>query len=473
MKVNDLGLDTSALEAVGDSISLRPISVRSIQYFLLITDLVLLFICFNFGYWIRFSEWEPHYLLTYQMIHVMLITVACLYTFDAFDPRAHISGLYSPLRFVIAVMMAGALIALATYAMGGALNMQFGRGVMGLSLGPFAVIGGVLRWSLNHWLERRDSQLNWLVVGSHSFSRQFHADVLKLSKVGTVHFLIPEGEELDSNLPILGRWGDLDRFMRRKWSGIIVCTGDQIPNEIVDRLLSLRLSGVRVLNLSDFYEEVWLKVPVYFVDRSWLLLTQGFSLLHNPIGLRLKRVGDLIGSIVLIPLCLPVILLAAFFIYLEDRHSPIYSQKRIGLDGREFMIYKLRTMIPESGEATWSAENDSRITWVGKYLRKFRFDELPQIWNVLMGDMSFIGPRPELPSYREDLEATLPHYRLRYLVRPGITGWAQVLFKYGSSLEDAREKLQYDLYYIKNYSLILDFAIVFKTFRVLLLGQGR
>ncbi len=470
MKVNEI--DGPPLGVCTTDRSVRPIEPTLIRILFAVSDVFFLILFFNLGFLLRFGEWEPHALLTFQMIYVVLIMLGSLYAFDAFDPRSQISGLHSPLRFGLATLFAGALIALTTYAMGGALNNQFGRGVMGLALVPFAVVGGLSRWFANEWLKKRDAFLNWLVIGTSEYLEQFSADVKKKRRFGRVHFLLPDSEHASASFAVDGMWGQLAGFLERRWSGIIVCTGDRLPNHVVDQLLKARLAGVKVYNLSDFYEGIWLKVPVYFVDRSWILLNQGFALLHNPIGLRIKRILDVMASILLLPLCLPFVGFGALLVFLQDFHSPFFAQKRIGLEGREFLIFKLRTMIPNAGDQ-WSQENDDRITAIGRILRKFRIDELPQIWNVLIGDMSFIGPRPELPAYRQDLEEQLPHYGLRHIVRPGITGWAQVLYKYGSTVEDAREKLQYDLYYIKNYSLILDVAILFKTVRVLFLGEGR
>ena len=239
--------------------------------------------------------------------------------------------------------------------------------------------------------------------------------------------------------------------------------------------MNLRLHGMRIYDISDFYESLWHKVPVLHLNRGWFVFSHGFDLLHNPIGMRIKRVLDVSIALLVLVAALPVMLLVAAVIRLETPGPAIYRQERKGENGRVFVLYKLRSMYanPEAPQAKWTVEGDPRITRVGRLIRLVRIDELPQLVNVIRGDMSFIGPRPEARELTELYERGIPFYDLRYLVKPGISGWAQVMYSYGASVEDAREKLQYDLYYIKHYSVLLDIAILFKTIRVVLLGKGR
>jgi exopolysaccharide biosynthesis polyprenyl glycosylphosphotransferase len=244
---------------------------------------------------------------------------------------------------------------------------------------------------------------------------------------------------------------------------------------MVGVLMSTRLRGVRVVDLTDFYEENWSKVPVFYLQRSWFAMAQGFQLLHNPVGLKLKRVFDIFGSGLLFLLTLPILVLTMIAIKLESRGSVFFTQVRVGENGRTFTVFKLRSMRTdaESTGAAWASTRDPRVTRVGRFIRATRIDELPQLLNVLRGEMSFIGPRPERPEFMKQLEREIPFYNLRHILKPGITGWAQVMYPYGASVEDARQKLQYELFYIKNYSLLLDAAIVLKTVRVVLFGQGQ
>ena len=238
--------------------------------------------------------------------------------------------------------------------------------------------------------------------------------------------------------------------------------------------MSARLRGLRLYDLAEFYEQVWAKVPVFHLRDGWFMSAPGFALLHRSISLKLKRVLDVLVAMCLLLLLLPVGAIVALAIRLETKGPVIYRQQRVGAYDRPFQVYKFRSMVAdaESGGARWASGDDQRITAVGRILRKLRIDEWPQMWNVIKGDMSFIGPRPERPEFTETLEREIPYYDLRHLVKPGITGWAQVMYPYGSSVEDAIRKLEYDLYYIKNHSLMLDLLIFLKTIRVVLFGKG-
>ncbi|HYX15304.1 MAG TPA: exopolysaccharide biosynthesis polyprenyl glycosylphosphotransferase, partial [Nostoc sp.] len=215
--------------------------------------------------------------------------------------------------------------------------------------------------------------------------------------------------------------------------------------------------------------------PSSLLQDKWLAFSDGFNLMPGYFSMKLKRVVDLILILFLLVLVAPLLLLVALVIRLDSPGPVLYSQQRSGLYGKPFRVYKFRSMYQDAEKlgAQWASQRDPRITRVGYWLRLLRIDELPQIWNVLQGEMSLIGPRPERPEFDVKLKEAIPYYEVRYLVKPGITGWAQVMYPYGASIEDAYEKLSYDLYYIKNYSIWLDLAIAFKTIRVVLLGKGR
>jgi exopolysaccharide biosynthesis polyprenyl glycosylphosphotransferase len=254
-----------------------------------------------------------------------------------------------------------------------------------------------------------------------------------------------------------------------------VALDDQTPEELIEKLMMARFDANNVRDLVQFYEEIWQKVPLFYLGSRWFLLTEGFHLLGNPIRLRLKRLMDVTISSAILILTAPLMLLTFIAIRLDSPGNAIYKQVRTGRDGRDFVIYKFRSMRndAEKNGAQWAKQNDARITRIGNFLRKTRIDELPQLFNILQGSMSFVGPRPERPEFNTSLEKELSFYNLRHMVQPGLTGWAQVSYPYGASLEDAKEKLQYDLYYIKNYTLWLDISIVLKTITVVFFGRGR
>ena len=239
-------------------------------------------------------------------------------------------------------------------------------------------------------------------------------------------------------------------------------------------MLQQRNLGQPVLELVDWCERHLQRVPPELLSSRWLLLAEGFRLRPGQAGWRLKRLGDLVVGGILLALASPVLLLAAALIKLEDGGPVLYSQIRTGLYGQPFRIWKLRSMRvgSEAQGVRWASRHDPRITRVGVWLRRLRLDELPQLVNVLAGDMSLIGPRPERPELEHNLEQLVPHYRVRHWIRPGLSGWAQVCFPYGASVDDSRIKLSFDLYYLRNFSLFLDALILLKTIRLVSRAEG-
>jgi sugar transferase (PEP-CTERM system associated) len=240
-------------------------------------------------------------------------------------------------------------------------------------------------------------------------------------------------------------------------------------------LLDCKASGVNVVNLLTFYERETGYVNVNLLDPSWIIFSDGFK--QTTAKYVVKRALDIAVSCCVLIAASPVMLLAALAIMVESnfKGSVLYTQKRVGEKGRIFTIYKFRSMKEDAekdGKAVWALQNDNRVTRVGRFIRKTRIDELPQVFNVLKGDMSFVGPRPERPEFDGMLREKITYYEQRNQVKPGITGWAQLCYPYGASDRDAMEKLQYDLYYVKNQSQFLDLIIIFRTFEVILFGKG-
>ncbi|MBL4671680.1 MAG: exopolysaccharide biosynthesis polyprenyl glycosylphosphotransferase, partial [Arenicella sp.] len=226
---------------------------------------------------------------------------------------------------------------------------------------------------------------------------------------------------------------------------------------------------------SDFFENFLYLVPVQETTNDWFIRSQGFTMLHSSVALSVKRTVDIIGSIGLLIVTLPITIATALLTKLVSRGPVFFSQTRVGMQGKTFTIYKFRTMHlgAEKSGAQWASNNDDRIIPLGDFFRKTRIDELPQCWNILRGEMSIVGPRPERPEFTKSLSKDIPYYDLRHVVKPGLTGWAQVSYPYGASTEDALRKLQYDLYYIKNYSLLLDLNILLRTVSLTVRRGGR
>jgi len=255
---------------------------------------------------------------------------------------------------------------------------------------------------------------------------------------------------------------------------VIVAVREQRGGSLpLSHLLNCRLRGVRILDLPGFYERVTGEVPVDSLKSSWMIYGDGF---RQDWGRRfVKRVFDLLAASVLLIVTLPVMAITALAILLESGRPLIFRQDRVGLGGKEFTVFKFRSMRTDAerdGVPRWATSGDPRITRVGKFIRRTRIDELPQLFNVLRGEMSFVGPRPERAYFVEQLSEKIPFYGARHTVKPGLTGWAQVRYSYGASVEDAVKKLQFDLYYVKNHTLFLDIVILVKTIRVVLKGEG-
>jgi exopolysaccharide biosynthesis polyprenyl glycosylphosphotransferase len=434
---------------------------RRVAFGLLFLDTAGLVLFFNLAFWIRLDHW-PWF--TPSMLIPLVLLFLSLYVLDTYVLERQVSGMRPPARAVVGVAIAGLLTGAAAYA-GGFWTMDptFGRGIFPAAFLAQAFWSGGWRLYLGGWIRERTERIRWLVVGSGEQAQSLREDFERSGMQGELAFV----ED-----------GDPERLKAaasEPWSGVVVALTDPAPEALVHELMALRFSGVRVYGISDFYEQLWFKVPVLHTKHGWLVFAHGFDLLHNPLGLRIKRLTDMLLSLALLVPAIPLMALAAGFIKLESRGPVIFRQTRTGLGGAEFEILKLRTMThdAERDGPQWAQKTDPRITRAGRTLRLLRIDELPQLFNVLKGEMSFIGPRPERPVFNATLEQEIPLYNLRHLVRPGITGWAQVMYPYGASVEDAREKLQYDLYYIKNYSVLLDIGIVFKTLRVVMLGKGR
>jgi sugar transferase (PEP-CTERM system associated) len=238
-------------------------------------------------------------------------------------------------------------------------------------------------------------------------------------------------------------------------------------------LLDCKLSGVRVLDLASYFERALGQLRLDSLRVGWLIFGEGFR--QNWRRTSIKRLFDVLVAAFLLLLALPVMMLTAILIVLEDGFSVFYRQERVGLDGRLFKVIKFRSMFNDAesdGKPRWATLDDDRVTRVGRLIRKLRIDELPQLYNVLVGDMSLVGPRPERPYFVDQLTRDIPFYAVRHSVKPGLTGWAQVMYKYGATVEDSVQKLQYDLYYVKNHTLFLDILILFQTVGVVLTGKG-
>jgi lipopolysaccharide/colanic/teichoic acid biosynthesis glycosyltransferase len=241
---------------------------------------------------------------------------------------------------------------------------------------------------------------------------------------------------------------------------------------VTQQLVDLYFGGIPTYTLELFHQVYWRKIPLYRLNQTWLF-QEGFRIAREPVFERIKRVSDVILALIGLTLGIPIFVIAAAAVWYEDRGSIFFLQTRIGINRQPFKLYKFRTMHPHTPGDPYAREGDLRITRAGQWLRANRLDELPQLINVLRGEMSLIGPRAEWDQLVTSYEQQIPCYHFRHLVRPGITGWAQVNYPYGAGLDDTLRKLEYDLYYIRHFSFTLDASIVLKTIHVMLFGKGR
>ena len=266
-----------------------------------------------------------------------------------------------------------------------------------------------------------------------------------------------------------GTGNDLVEFCKDEKVDLIVM--DQSPEAGKVEIIPLLEAGTRVMGLVDFWERYLEKIPPRQVDQSWLAKLD--LRLRDPFSHKLKRLADLVLAVFGLLLSLPLVLPVLVVIAVDSGFPLFFKQKRTGFMGRPYTLYKLRTMKRDAEKkgAEWAREKDQRITRCGKFLRKWRIDEIPQFWNVVKGEMSIVGPRPERPEFQEDLIKKVPHWNCRHLVKPGLTGWAQIRFRYASDVDDSEEKLSFDLYYVKNASLLMDLQIMLSTLRSIARGS--
>jgi exopolysaccharide biosynthesis polyprenyl glycosylphosphotransferase len=338
---------------------------------------------------------------------------------------------------------------------------------MGLIVVPVAT-----RMILGRVVRSRAGRMRWLVLGTTECLERMWSDNSKREFPGDLVMLaLDEGAYVAG---VAGRVSDLDRFLNQEWTGIVVTNLEGLEDGTIRDLMMARIHGTKVYDLTEFYERYDAKVPIYHLQDGWVVLSHGFHLLHDQMGLRIKRIMDILLSAGMLILAMPVMACVTLAIKCSSPGPILFRQRRVKARGAVFTVLKFRTMQvgSENGDK-YTQVNDRRVTAVGSFLRKSRLDELPQLLNILAGDMSFIGPRAEWTKCVEAYEHVIPFYHLRHVVKPGLTGWAQVNYPYGAGVDDALEKLQYDLYYIKNHSLWLDLLIVLKTVRVVLFGMGR
>lgn len=420
-------------------------------------------------------------LFTYNLIisKALLVTIVCqlcLYYNELYDLKITNSNLELGIRLLQAIGTSYLMLALIYFLFP---PITLGRGIFFINL--FFLIAFIVSWRfIYNWilLTRRFDQ-KVLIIGAGNFAKQLTEEILSKKDSGfqVVGFISNDPEMIGKRIAdpkVIGNYHKiLDVVKESKIDKLVVSLNERRGRFPTDVLLECKLNGIDVEEGTSFYERITGKILVDRINPSWLIFSEGFK--HSPIKKTIKRISGMLISAAGLMLALPFLAITVILIRLESTGPVFYRQERVGENGEIFRALKFRSMIQDAeaeGSPVWAEKNDPRVTRVGKVIRKLRIDEIPQMINVLKGEMSFVGPRPERPQFVEELKKKIPYYSQRHSVKPGITGWAQVKYPYGSTVEDAREKLQHDLYYIKNMSTLLDLFIIFQTIKVVLFGKG-
>ena len=415
----------------------------------------------------------PHIIPRFALV-VLVFGVAVYYS-DLYERSNLNSGVDVFMGLLQALGSACLVLAMIYYwdediSLGRGIAAMSGPAVFALMLGSRAVLS---KTSLLLYGPKRV-----LVVGTGSTGISAVREIISRPELNlkVEGFLDERGENIGKSLVnpgIIGAVREVESIVHdRRIDSIIISLKERRGNMPVSELLHLKFGGVEVEDAHSFIEKVTGRIHLEHLSPSWLILSDGFR--KSQFLYAVKRSFDIVIALVSFVLTLPLMILVAIAIWLESGGPVIFQQERTGFKGRTFKIMKFRSMChsAEEGGPVWAASDDKRVTRIGRFIRKYRLDELPQIINVLRGEMSLVGPRPERPHFCALLGERIPFFQLRHTVRPGITGWAQVKYQYGASVEESKTKLEYDFFYIKHMSIVLDFAILFETAKVMIYGRG-
>jgi sugar transferase (PEP-CTERM system associated) len=422
------------------------------------------------------GTWIAEGALIPRLVLVVFLVGFTLNLGGLYDSRTHLGPRELLARLLTCQAVAGLLVAAVAFAIP---SLRLGRGAF-LQIGAAATLG-LLAWR-SAWIgpfSHRRIRIRVLVLGTGAIGKVIAGLVETGARPFSIIGFLDDNPNAPETVPapyaLLGKIQDLPALVEETRPDLVVVAQmNRRGNFPAKALIDCRMRGIQVEDWPTFYEKETGKILVTDLRPSWLIFSDGF--VKTPRTEIVKRLVDVALSLLGLLLALPVMALVAAAVKLESRGPALFRQPRLGQNGRVFILNKFRSMREDAEKETgpvWAQQRDPRVTRVGAFLRKTRLDELPQLFNVLIGDMSFIGPRPERPEFVYELQKQIPFYMERLSVKPGITGWAQVKYRYGASVEDALEKLQFDLYYIKNLSLFLDFLILINTIQVVLFARGR
>jgi exopolysaccharide biosynthesis polyprenyl glycosylphosphotransferase len=454
------------------------IAQRPVTIALVALDALAVFVTFNLVAW-AYLWGQRGEMLALELIVPIAIHFLAVYLIDGYNARTDMMSVnYTSQHTIalIAVLLFSLLLIHAVIPAGFAL--QTSRFVTTFSYLLLIPVTLSYRRACYAWLLARQQQRYFLFVGSPESCAAFREECRRNRMrqdvlYATVDTLLADATSGGRSAPPVGDAVHYLAEYEQQLDAIILReTNRELPPAVAQKLVALHFSGVPTYTLELFHEVYWRKIPLYRLNQTWLF-QEGFQIAREPVFARLKRVCDIVLSAFGLLLFLPFFPILAAAIWLGDRGPVFFHQPRVGKNHKVFEAYKLRTMRVGAGGDVYTRPDDDRITSLGRFLRATRLDEVPQLWNVLVGDMSLIGPRAEWTKLVEQYEKEIPCYHFRHLVKPGITGWAQVNYPYGASLDDTLRKLEYDLYYIRYFSFALDASIVLKTIHVMLFGKGR
>ena len=408
-----------------------------------------------------FSEQLPR--LPFDDIILWAIFIPVIfYILELYSLIFYESGIKIIQRILTGVFTAGILVAVFTYVF---LHIFIGRSLFALHILFIVTFTALWRIIFRIIQGQIDRSRNIIVVGPKGITSSIADELMETKRFSVKKYQYGEALKNRSLLQEVSETKNLD---------VIFLDDPKMPDDVMQDLMQCRVKGIPVREVVDFYEDEWEKIPVYHLRDRWFVYSHGFTVIHHIFYQRVKRIIDIGLSILTMVLAGPLMFLTAVLIKIESKGPILYKQQRVGLNEKTYNLMKFRSMVrdAEKSGAVWAKKKDSRLTKIGRIIRPFRIDELPQLINILKGNMSFIGPRPERPVFIEELKKEIPYYSYRHLVKPGLTGWAQVNYPYGASVEDAVRKLGYDLYYIKNSNFLLDLQIFLRTLRVILLRKG-
>lgn len=453
-----------------------PLGFPRHRWLLMLGDMML--ICFaitlSIGLRINFS-WNTLVIHSLEPSFTLILYPITLYIFDLYNVQRVFRSWETAFRSAIAVGLGTILVVLAFYMV--PLG-PYGRGIM--------VIEAIFVWYfLNIWrfgygiiFQKSGQRKPVLILGAGSCGKTIYKLLRSPLSPYDIKGFIDDDPSLFNDAEDPAVVGSTDQIIdvadKTDVDTVILAIPRNRQEHLIRNILEARLKGISVLDMADVYEALTGRIPVGSIGDQWLLFSQGFYLLRADYVQKLKRLMDFMVSGLILFAMSPILSLAFIAIKLDSPGPVFYTQKRVGKDSKVFTIFKFRSMQYRAEEegVQWAREKDPRVTRVGRILRLTHIDELPQIWNIFKGEMSLVGPRPERPEFVGILEKKVPYYFVRHTIKPGLTGWAQINYRYGASVEDAQSKLEYDLYYIKNMSLFLDLKILLRTVGVVLLKDG-